>query len=1050
MSVIAGLVRTRARRWILLIVAVAIAVAVTVAVVPSGDRSVPNRDEKITVAAGPGLTGSVTLDAGLYLPARTPAPAVIVAHGFGQTRLSVDADAQRLARAGFVVLTYSARGFGASTGRIGLDSLDYEVPDARALVDWLAKRPEVIQDGPGDPRIGVTGGSYGGALALMLAGTDPRIDAVAAVATWNDLQQALFPNNASVVAAGSNPPSPSTPIETGTPAFVPDRGDGVFKQAWTAALISSVIGQPAPPANAAGNGGDIAPGDSAAAVPSAPGRTASPTSPGAAQQLSCGRLMPAICAAYTQVAETGRVTPTMASLLANSSPARVVSRIKAPTLLVQGEQDTLFGLDQANANARAIAANGAPVAVSWYAGGHNGGAPDTATENRITDWLQHYLMRTGPAPSTAFRYSVAGPVSDRGQPRLRTLQVPAYPGLTTADARTPVDRVPLSGAPQVVANPPGGVPAALTSLPGVNSLASSVASLSDLPGQTAGFVSSPLAQPLVITGSATVTLSVARIPTGAPPTGGPSQTGDASQAGPSGGADSAVLYLSLASVSGAAAGRPGTAGTAPSGTDLAAAGAALGSAPAGGAVAPIRLDDLPADGMPALVTVTLPAVASQVVAGNRLMLRVATTDQGYLGPKAPAAYRVSLTGDGTIAVPAVGGTRLAGDDAEPVALAIALAALLLLGIAALVWAGRGGTRRTKRTVASVGAVADAPPGAPSTNGAAGGAAAAPLVISDLAKRYPGGVVAVEDASLRVERGQVLGLLGPNGAGKTTTLRMVMGLIMPTSGRIAIFGEDAGPGAPVLSRIGSFVEGSGFLPHLSGAANLDLYWRATGRPAADAHAAEALAIADLGAAVRRKVKTYSQGMRQRLAIAQAMLGLPDLLILDEPTNGLDPPQIHAMREVLRRYAATGRTVLISSHLLSEVEQTCSHVVVMSRGRTIAAGTVAEMVAASGEMSIATPTPAAAAAALTGSGEPDGLGEVEQSVGAIAVDLGGCSLGDVLQRLLDAGITITAAAPRNRLEDVFLELVGSAEPASGNRSRSTTNSRPSDVAGREATR
>ena len=210
------------------------------------------------------------------------------------------------------------------------------------------------------------------------------------------------------------------------------------------------------------------------------------------------------------------------------------------------------------------------------------------------------------------------------------------------------------------------------------------------------------------------------------------------------------------------------------------------------------------------------------------------------------------------------------------------------------------------------------------------------------KSYPGGVKAVKDVSFRVEAGQVLGLLGPNGAGKTTTLRMVMGLISPTDGEIRVFGHKIDPGSEILSRIGSFVEGSGFLPHLSGKANLDLYWKATGRPAEDAHMAEALEIAGLGTAIDRRVRTYSQGMRQRLAIAQAMLGLPDLLLMDEPTNGLDPPQIHAMREVLRRYAATGRTVLVSSHLLSEVEQTCSHVVVVHLGSTIASGTVAELV------------------------------------------------------------------------------------------------------------
>ena len=194
--------------------------------------------------------------------------------------------------------------------------------------------------------------------------------------------------------------------------------------------------------------------------------------------------------------------------------------------------------------------------------------------------------------------------------------------------------------------------------------------------------------------------------------------------------------------------------------------------------------------------------------------------------------------------------------------------------------------------------------------------------------------------------------------------MVMGLITPTAGEIRVFGRPIHPGAEILSRIGSFVEGSGFLPHLSGAMNLDLYWRATGRPAADAHMAEALEIAGLGKAINRKVKTYSQGMRQRLAIAQAMLGLPDLLLLDEPTNGLDPPQIHAMREVLRSYAASGRTVLISSHMLSEVEQTCSHVVVVHQGRTIAAGTVTEMVSASGDMVFSVDSESSAIAVLRG--------------------------------------------------------------------------------------
>src|SRR5688500_3944644 len=136
----------------------------------------------------------VELDTTLYLPSTTPAPAVLVAHGFGGSKTSADADALDLADRGFVVLAWSARGFGASTGQIALNAPDAEVADARMLVDWLATRPEVVLDGPGDPRVGVTGGSYGGALALLLAGYDQRVDALAPVITWNDLGQALFPN----------------------------------------------------------------------------------------------------------------------------------------------------------------------------------------------------------------------------------------------------------------------------------------------------------------------------------------------------------------------------------------------------------------------------------------------------------------------------------------------------------------------------------------------------------------------------------------------------------------------------------------------------------------------------------------------------------------------------------------------------------------------------------------------------------------------------------------------------------------------------------------
>ena len=220
-----------------------------------------------------------------------------------------------------------------------------------------------------------------------------------------------------------------------------------------------------------------------------------------------------------------------------------------------------------------------------------------------------------------------------------------------------------------------------------------------------------------------------------------------------------------------------------------------------------------------------------------------------------------------------------------------------------------------------------------------------VTVSNLTKVYKDGYKAVDGLSFQVKRGQVLGLLGPNGAGKTTTLRMMMGLIFPTTGEIAINGEPIYPGSPTLAKLGSFVEGSGFLPHLSGRENLELYWKSIGRsdePFFD----DAIRITDLGSALDKKVRSYSQGMRQRLAIAQAMLGMPDLLVLDEPTNGLDPQQIKAMREVLKRYAKTGRTVIVSSHLLGEVEQTCTHVVLMHRGRLITYGTMRRILTKAG--------------------------------------------------------------------------------------------------------
>ena len=928
------------------------AAVVTLAVWPSsGSASVRTEEMRLAGAGEP----AVSIDATVYLPETTPAPAVLVAHGFGGSKASVDADARELAGRGYVVLAWSARGFGASTGLISLNAPDAEVADAQRLVDYLATRPEVQLDTPGDPRVGVTGGSYGGALSLMLAGVDKRVDATAPVITWNDLGQALFPNSAS---AG--------PVAATTPAANAFSPDGVFKRGWAGIFFSaglSPAGARSGPAAVTPGGGGLDPAAAAAAAAGAAGTGAATGTP-AAGAATCGRFVPAICQAYTEAATTGRASPATTELLRRSSPASLADKITAPTLLVQGEQDTLFGLDQSDATARQIAAGGAPVRVVWFAGGHDGASPGPAVRSDINAWFDFHLAGRGADPGTGFSYAVQGGVrANASTPTVRTVTADAYPGLAASPATR--DSIALQGGPQPVLNPPGGNPAAITVVPGVGGALGALAGrlsavTAELPGQSATFTSEPVGSQVLIAGSAQVGVTVARVP------GQPA-------------ADEAVLFGKVYELD-------------PEGRRT-----LLGSA-----VAPLRVA-VPASGA-ARATVTLPGVVAPIEAGNRVVVSISTTDQAYAGSTQPAVWQIGLAptsagAGGAVAVPVVPG-RTVASNTVPIGQAIGIGLILLAALIAVV-VGRIVTRRS-RLARVEGARHDLP-----------------LEIEKLAKTYPGGVTAVDGVSFRVARGQVLGLLGPNGAGKTTVLRMLMGLIHPSSGTIRVFGHTAGPGAPVLSRVGSFVEGPGFQPHLSGAENLRLFWAATGRPAADAHLDEALEIAGLGDAIKRRVRTYSHGMRQRLAIAQAMLGLPDLLVLDEPTNGLDPPQIHAMREVLQDYAATGRTVLLSSHLLAEVEQTCSHVVVMHHGKVVADGPVAEIVAGGGHASFTVDDPSRAANVLRSA---NGVRGVEIVEGLVHADLNGMPRASAVDALVRSGVAVEAAGPRRRLEDAFLQLVG----------------------------
>ncbi|MFI5958447.1 alpha/beta fold hydrolase [Cryptosporangium sp. NPDC051539] len=922
-------------RRIITTVAVIAAVAALVIWVrwPDGE-SVRTTSGLVTVRSGPERNQPIQLDTALFVPESAtkqhPVPAVLLAHGFGGSKDSVAAQARKLAGQGYVVMTWSARGFGRSGGTISLDDPDYEVNDARALIDRLADRDDVEQDAAGDPRVAAVGGSYGGALSLLLAGYDKRVDTIVPQITWNNLPGAFFPES-----TGRGP------------------GDGVFKRSWAGLFFGS-----------AGAGGATSAGDLAAllgARQSANGEIdPSSVDPAKAEELvQCGRFSPDLCRLYLQAATTGRATPEIIQRLDRASPARILSRITAPTLLIQGQADTLFPLSEADANARGIAANGTPVKVAWYAGGHDASA-STRESDRVDaltlEWLKHYLGGSGPSPSDRFSYTTAGAISVRDtRPTTRIYTVDRYPPENSGY------RVRLYGPnPQPIANPPDGTPAALSSLPGAGSLTSRLSSAGiDVPGQFASYSGVELSRSVDVAGSPTVQLQAV------------SPTGEA------------VLFVKLYDVD--ADGRA----TLP-----------------GGAVAPVRLTGLPrtADqlGSVAPVTVTLPMLGHRFESGHSVRLVVSTSDQAFAGPVTPAVYQVAIASN-SLHLPEVAPVPVAEATGTWLWVLAGLLVLIVLGVTTVVLI----VRARRRTDAVDPDTADLP-----------------LAVRGLKKAYGDGYLAVRDLSFTVEPGQVVGLLGPNGAGKTTALRMLLGLIRPSGGEILVFGHRIAPGAPVLSRIGAFVEGPGFLPHLSGIENLHRYWQATGRPAESAHLDEALEIAGLGAAVHRHVKTYSQGMRQRLAIAQAMLGLPDLLVLDEPTNGLDPPQIAEMRAVLSRYATDGRAVLVSSHLLAEVEQVCSHVVVVSKGTGVAAGTVAEIVG-EGRSVLVEVSPGDSEAAMAALRAMPGVSVVQPNGHGLVVELAGAERGDVVRELVGAGVGVERLVARRRLEDVFLELVGESK-------------------------
>jgi ABC-2 type transport system ATP-binding protein len=940
----------------------------------------------LTVAVPDGAD-ELDLDAAIYrsgsATSADPRPAVLLAHGFLGDRSGLDARARQLADDGFVVLTWSARGFGASEGEVGLADPRAEVADVARLVDVLAERPEVLLDAPGDPRVAIVGGSYGAGTALLAATQEPRLDAVVAAAGWHSLSRSLAPN--AVTGPG-------------------DVAPGVLKAGWTSLLFTAN----ALPADAftpdpTGSPPETGP-DPRPDVEGAVGNAAGDPLMLDGGLDPCGRFSAEICAVYLEVAREGVLTDTARELLDARSPAGRLAAVTAPTLLLQGQDDTLFDLTESRRNAEEIAATGTPVRLRWVVGGHEvvGGAGGDESRAEIDAWLERWLREGASVEHVPFTWTdrAADAPRDRdalpsaipadgaavltfdlgADGRLRATGGPAAPVGAGTDANaTDGTRRSLT-----LSSPPGGQPAALSALPGAGTLAGFLPA-TDIPGQHVALDSAPMTADTTLLGPPTMSLQV-REAEGSRATMDPPAAvlGDGGEV---------RVFVKL--------------------TDVASDGSTILIHQG---VTPVRATSLPVD-----LEVELPDLAYRLRTDHRLRVTIATTDQAFTNRLDGASTRL-VVGDGaaSLRLPVVDSVPAAGIASGVVGVAFAGMALAFVGLLF--------RRRRGATVAEETRPGGVPVPEATTASDAGAVVEArhppPIILRGLTKRYTDGHLAVDGLDLTVRPGQVMGLLGPNGAGKTTSLRMLLGLSTPTAGSIQVFGHDMRPGHPVLARVGALVEGPGFVPELPGIDNLTLYWRAGGRRSLDgADLPWALEVAGLGDAIDKPVRTYSHGMKQRLAIAQALLGRPELLVLDEPTDGLDPEQIRAMRELLARLGHEGHTVLVSSHLLSEVEQMCTHVAVVQRGRLLASGSIAELVGAGRTVVVETDDRQRARTVLDRHLTP---GSVESSGAGLAVTLGDHDPADLVLWLVADGLRILALTPRGKLEDAFLSLTGQPGP------------------------
>ncbi len=310
------------------------------------------------------------------------------------------------------------------------------------------------------------------------------------------------------------------------------------------------------------------------------------------------------------------------------------------------------------------------------------------------------------------------------------------------------------------------------------------------------------------------------------------------------------------------------------------------------------------------------------------------------------------------------------------------------------------------------AVIDPVPAAAESDGPA-------IETNGLTKIY-GQQIAVDHLDLTVERGEIFGFLGPNGAGKTTTMRMLLGLVKPSSGHARVLGMEVAAHLPeILARTGSVIENPTFYPYLSGRDNLRAFSRLSRIP--EGRVPAVLELVDLTSAASKKFSSYSLGMKQRLAVGAALLSSPDLLILDEPANGLDPAGIVEMRDLIKRLKAQGHSVLISSHVLHEIEQICDRIVIMSHGKIVVQGRVDELLAGvSLEVRV---EPADAAERVLRS--LPWVDDVRGSEGRLLVNADPNRAADLTRALAAQGIYLSGLRPQEQsLEQYFLDVTGDA--------------------------